>query len=699
MDAPTKTSRTPFFNRELSWLAFNRRVLEQAQNTSFPLLERMKFLGFVASNLDEFFEIRVAGLMQQVDSGFAETGPDGLLPLEQLRRVLNISNKLVMDQYRTWNHTLVPELDAVGLSFRNLENCTKAEIRWLTRYFDREVFPVLTPLATDPSHPFPFLPNKSLNVLVFLRNPEPDQPPLMAILPVPRILPRIIRVEIRGRRGQSFVFLSDLVGHFAKRLFPGFEVLSTHAFRVTRNSDLYIDEEEVENLLKTIEEELHKLKKGAAVRLEISEDIDDEGLGRLLEALDLSAESVFRIPGPVNLLRLMTAYDLIDRPELKFPNFVPRTDPAFADPKAIFAQIAEKDHLLHHPYDSFGAFVDFITEAANDPSVFAIKQTLYRTSGDSPILNALIQASHNGKQVTAVVELKARFDEANNIQWARRLEEAGVHVVYGLVGLKTHCKCCLVVRREGRRLRRYAHIGTGNYNPKTARFYTDYSFLTANAVVTSEVADLFNTLTGFAREPRFKTLLVAPFNLHARCIEFIRRETLNARSGKPARIIVKVNSLIDRETISALYEASRAGVKIDLIVRGICGLVPGLKGVSENIRVRSILGRYLEHSRIYYFQNHGRRARIYLGSADWMPRNFYRRIEAVVPVEDTEQRREIMDALKVYLRDNQLAKQLRPNGSYVKVPRPKNKPGFSSQDHFAEEARKRHLADSAKAQE
>lgn len=693
MDPAAKTPRYPFFNRELSWLAFNRRVLEQAQNAEFPLLERMKFLGFVASNLDEFFEIRVAGLMQQVDSGFSETGPDGLSPMEQLRRVLNITNKLVLDQYRTWNETLVPALDAEGLAFRNLKDCNKTEVRWLTRFFDREVYPVLTPLATDPSHPFPLLPNKSLNVLVFLKHPEPDQPPLMAILPVPRILPRVIRVEIRGRKEQSFVFLSDLVSHFAGRLFPGFEVLSTHAFRVTRNSDLYIDEEEVENLLKTIEEELHKLKKGAAVRLEIAAEIPDEGLHRLLGALDLSPECVFRIPGPVNLLRLMTAYDLIDRPDLKFPPFVPRSDPAFADPAAIFAQIAEKDRLLHHPYDSFGAFVDFITEAATDPTVFAIKQTLYRTSGDSPILNALIDASHNGKQVTAVVELKARFDEANNIQWARRLEEAGVHVVYGLVGLKTHSKCCLVVRREGRSLRRYAHIGTGNYNPKTARFYTDYSFLTADPTITAEVADLFNTLTGFAREPKFKTLLVAPYNLHARCIEFIRRETLNARSGKPARIIVKVNSLIDRETISALYEASRAGVKIDLIVRGICGLVPGLKGVSENIRVRSILGRYLEHSRIYYFQNHGRRARLYIGSADWMPRNFYRRIEAVVPVEDTEHRREILDALKIYLRDNQLAKQLRPNGSYVKIPRPRNKPPLSCQEHFAEEARQRHLAE------
>lgn len=695
---PAKSTRYPFFNRELSWLAFNRRVLEQAQNPDFPLLERMKFLGFVASNLDEFFEIRVAGLMQQVDSGFSETGPDGLSPMEQLRRVLNITNKLVTDQYKTWNANLIPALRQEGLSFRNLKDCNKAEITWLKRYFDREVYPVLTPLATDPAHPFPLLPNKSLNVLVFLKDPEPDHPPRMALLPVPRILPRVIRIDIRGRREQSFVFLSDLVSHFAGRLFPGFEVVSTHAFRVTRNSDLYIDEEEIENLLQTIEEELHKLKKGAAVRLEISADIDDACLHRLLDALDLSAENVFRIQGPVNLLRLMIAYDLMDRPDLKFPSFVPRPDPAFADREAIFSRIAEKDRLLHHPFDSFGAFVDFITEAASDPTVFAIKQTLYRTSGDSPILNALMDASRNGKQVTAVVELKARFDEANNIQWARRLEEAGVHVVYGLVGLKTHCKCCLVVRREGFQLRRYAHIGTGNYNPKTARFYTDYSLLTANPTLTAEVADLFNTLTGFAREPRFKTLLVAPFNLHARCIEFIRRETLNARSGKPARIIIKVNSLIDREAISALYEASRAGVKIDLIIRGICGLVPGLKGVSENIRVRSILGRYLEHSRIYYFQNHARRARIYIGSADWMPRNFYRRIEAVIPVEDTDHRREILDALKVYLRDNQLAKQLRSNGSYVKVPRTRNRTAYSCQDYFAESARQRHAEESARSE-
>lgn len=657
----------PLFNRETSWIAFNRRVLEQALNASYPLLERVRFLAFVASNLDEFFEIRVSGLMQQVETGLQDHPAGESSPAAQLRTVLVLCQQLVQDQYACWNDELKPALRGEGLVFKTMKELTRAEMSWVENYFQTNIYPVLTPLGIDPAHPFPQMTNKALNVLVCLK-PQAGGEDKLAIIPVPRILPRVLEVNVKRTRYRSYLFLSDIIRHFSGRLFPGYEIRSTHGFRVTRNSDLYIDEEEVQNLLQTIEEELHKMRKGAAVRLEIAISAPDLAVETLLETVHLGRENVFRVPGPINLMRLMSVYDIIDCPDLKFPPFLPHVPAELGEPEKIFDSIKQRDFLLHHPFDSFGPVVEFIAQAARDPNVFAIKQTLYRTSGDSPIVKALIEASQNGKQVTALIELKARFDEANNILWARRLEEAGVHVVYGLVGLKTHCKCCLVVRREAGGLRRYAHLGSGNYNPKTARLYTDLSFFTADPAITSETADLFNTLTGFARTPRFRSLLVAPFNLHESLQKFIRQETLNARAGKHARIIIKVNSLIDRETIFNLYEAARAGVKIDLIVRGICGLVPGVKGLSQNVRVRSILGRYLEHSRVFYFQNVGRKPRLYLGSADWMPRNFYRRIEAVFPVQDTELRRRILDILKVYLQDNVQAKQLRPNGSYVSLP-------------------------------
>lgn len=677
----------PLFNRETSWIAFNRRVLEQARNPNYPLLERVRFLAFVSSNLDEFFEIRVSGLMQQVETGLQDGLDTEWTPSSQLQAVLMLCQQLVSDQYACWNEELKPALQAEGLVFKNMKQLTRAEMAWVENYFQTNVYPVLTPLGIDPAHPFPQMTNKALNVLVCLK-PHPGEEDKLAIIPVPRILPRVLEVNVKRTRYRSYLFLSDIIRHFAERLFPGYEIRSTHGFRVTRNSDLYIDEEEVQNLLLTIEEELHKLRKGAAVRLEIASTAPDYAVDTLLDTVHMGRENVFRLPGPINLMRLMSVYDLIDRPDLKFPPFIPHVPPELAEPAKIFEAIGRKDFLLHHPFDSFSPVVDFISQAARDPDVFAIKQTLYRTSGDSPIVQALIEASQNGKQVTALIELKARFDEANNILWARRMEEAGVHVVYGLVGLKTHCKCCLVVRRESGGLRRYAHLGSGNYNPKTARLYTDFSFFTANPAITTETADLFNTLTGFASTPRFRSLLVAPFNLHESLQKFIRQETLNAKAGKHARIIIKVNSLIDREIILSLYEAARAGVKIDLIVRGICGLVPGIKGLSDNIRVRSILGRYLEHSRVFYFQNFGRKPRLFLGSADWMPRNFYRRIEAVFPVQDTDLRRRILDVLKVYLKDNVQAKQLRANGSYAKLPgetKALRRP-VVAQDVFAREA-------------
>jgi len=695
------SERFPYFNRELSWLAFNRRVLEQAENDDYPLLERMKYLAFVSSNLDEFFEIRVAGLMQQVKSGIIERGPDGLGPKEQLRRIQSIVKRLVADQANCWKEQIVPGLEKSKILFRRCEDLTKNEKKWVKSYFEEQVFPVLTPLAIDPAHPFPQLVNKALYILASIDDPKTRTiERMMAIIPVPRILPRIVRVGVPRRgRPEVYIFLSDIVERYVKQLFPGLRVRSAAPFRITRNSDLYFDEEEVENLLRKIQEELMKREKGAAVRLEIGKGADPVLLQEFLDAIDLPSENVYSIDGPINPLRLMGVYDLIERPDLKFPPHTPYVAPELESPARLFENIAKKDHLLHQPYDSFQPFIDFIKRAARDPRVFAIKQTLYRTSGDSPVVEALIEASQNGKQVTVLVEIKARFDEANNIQWARQLEDMGVHVVYGLVGLKTHCKTCMIVRREGGQLRRYVHLGTGNYNPKTAKLYTDLSFFTARDDITVEVAGLFNTLTGYAHSPNFKKLLVAPFNLHPTIQKYIEAETKNAKAGKPARIIAQTNSLVDQETIDNLYLASQAGVKVDLVVRGICNLVPGVKGVSENIRVRSILGRYLEHSRIFYFENaKGPQPHIYAGSADWMPRNFYRRIECVFPIEEPDLRERVMHILETYLRDTHNARLLRANGAYHKVPRAKET--VSAQDVFTDEAlQKRKTAEREKPEE
>jgi len=694
-------TRFPYFNRELSWLAFNRRVLEQAQSEDYPILERMKFLAFVSSNLDEFFEIRVAGLMQQVKSGVIERGPDGLGPKEQLRRIHSIAKRLVADQYDCWEKKIVRELEMQKVLFCAYDELTRNERAWVTNYFEEQVFPVLTPLAIDPAHPFPQLTNKALYLLASIDDPKTRIiERMMAIIPVPRVLPRVVKIGV-ARRGnpEVYIFLSDIIQRYIKRLFPGYKVSSAVPFRITRNSDLYIDEEEVENLLTKIEEELMKMNKGAAVRLEIGKGADPVLVEELLEAIDLQQENIYPLDGPINPMRLMSAYDLIDRPDLKFPPAVPYVSNQFEHTEHIFDRILERDILLHQPYDSFQPFVDFIHEAAVDPGVCAIKQTLYRTSGDSPIVAALMEASRRGKQVTVLVEIKARFDEANNIAWARRLEDVGVHVVYGLVGLKTHCKTCLVVRREGKKLRRYCHLGTGNYNPKTARLYTDISLFTAKEEITEEVAGLFNTLTGFSLTPVFKKLLVAPFTLHSRIQSYIKAETRNAKAGKPARIIAQTNSLVDQETIDNLYRASQAGVKIELIVRGICNLVPNVKGVSDNIRVRSILGRYLEHSRIFYFEANGAQT-IYAGSADWMPRNFYRRIEAVYPVEEPELKARLIGILEVYLKDTKNSRMLRANGAYHKIPKGrKNRKLVSSQAVFAKEALRRRKLDEKDRQE
>ncbi len=688
-------AKTAYFNRELSWLAFDRRVLEQAQDERHPLLERVRFLAIVSSNLDEFFEIRVAGLIQQVENGLVEPSVDGLEPKEQLRRIHSVVASLVEDQYRCWHEQLVPSLAREGIEVRSIRDLTAAEQNWARTYFREQILPVLTPLAIDQAHPFPQLGNKTLNIVACLDNPEdPEANRLVAILPVPRILPRFVRVDAEAGRNQRYLFLTDIIKACAGELFPGYRLLGAHAFRVTRNSDLYIDDEEAENLLKKIEEELRNMRRGAAVRLEIEEGVDDSIFATLCDHLNLSHEYVFRLRGPLNLLRVQSLAD-IDRPDLRYPPFAPVNCSPLRHPDETFEVLRNQDVLLHHPYDSFAPVVEFVELAARDPMVFAIKQTLYRTSGDSPIVRALIEASRNGKQVTALVELKARFDEANNIQWARQLEEAGVHVVYGVVGHKTHCKLCLVVRREGKGLRHYAHLGTGNYNPRTARLYTDLSCFTSREALTEDASYLFNTLTGFGRSPEFKHLLVAPYNLHARTLDLIARETENAAAGKPARIVAKMNSLVDNATIDALYAASRAGVKVDLIIRGICCLVPGLRGLSENIRVRSIVGRFLEHARIMVFENHGAEPLIYAGSADWMPRNFFRRVEVMFPIEAPEARRWIMDELLgMELQDNVDARELYPHGGYLPVLRRPEAPPFSSQTYLMANARLRasHLA-------
>jgi polyphosphate kinase len=608
---------------------------------------------------------------------------DGLTPREQLRRVRVEVGAMVDAQHRCWQEELVPLLARERLVFRPTQELDAAELAWVRRHFSEQVQPVLTPLAVDQAHPFPLLGNKTLSLLVLLRQEEdPAAEPVLSIVPVPRSLPRILRLCPGEPGPDRFLFLSEILKLCVGELFPGYCVLGAHAFRDTRNSDLYIDEEEAENLLKKIEDELRNLRRGAAVRLEVEHGVDPWALAELVRHLGLPEDAVYAQPAPLNFLRLMALHDLVDRPDLKYPPFTGADCAALAGGRPVFDAVRERDLLLHHPYDSFAPVVTFVQEAARDPEVLAIKQTLYRTSGDSPIIEALIEASLAGKQVTALVELMARFDEANNIKWARELEEAGVHVVYGVVGHKTHCKCCLVIRRESGMLRRYVHLGTGNYNPRTARLYTDLSLLTARETLTAEVAQLFNSLTGLGRAPEFRHLLVAPFNLHARILELIAAETAHARAGRPGRIIAKMNKLVDPHAIEALYAASQAGVEIDLIVRSTCCLVPGVKGLSENIRLRNLVGRFLEHARIFVFGQGGNPA-VYAGSADWMPRNFFRRVEAVFPVEDPVLRHRILDEiLASELRDTVDAAGLRSDGTYASLVPAEGAAPFQAQRHF-----------------
>jgi polyphosphate kinase len=667
------------FNRELSWLSFDRRVLELAEDETVPLLERVRFLSIASSNLDEFFEIRVAGIMQQEESASHPATREFLI------EVLSKARALVDAEQACWKNQLLPALAAQGIVFKSREQLTEAERAELSPRFDSDIFSALTPLAIDPSHPFPVLTNKGLYLLVLLRDPVGGEV-RRAVVPIPRVLPRVLSVGQPPH--QSFTLLSHVVQLFIHRLFPGLELQGSWAFRITRNSDLYVDEEEAGNLLEAIEEEIRNLRKGAPVRLEIEADVPEGEMRWLLRSIGLAADNAFRVAGPVNLLRLGSLVDLVARPDLLYPPFVPAMPAECADPAKLFGRVAQADLLLHHPYESFTPVVDFLRQAARDDAVVAIKLTLYRTSGDSPVVEALKEAARNGKQVTALVELRARFDELNNIEWARQLEEAGAHVVYGLAGLKTHCKACLVIRQEKGGLRRYAHLGTGNYNPRTARVYTDFSLFTADAEVTADVGLLFNVLTGNLAAPKFKHLLVAPFDLSRRIVQLIDAEAEAARAGRKATVFAKVNSLVDPDVIAALYRASAAGVRVELVVRGICCLVPGKPGLSDNIRVRSFLGRFLEHSRLFRFENAPGEPVILMGSADWMPRNFLRRVECVFPVRSKALRRRVeTEIIATYEAQAGDAKALQPDGSYAAC-RPEGRLAACAQDAFLSLARR-----------
>jgi polyphosphate kinase len=658
-----------YLNRELSWLEFNARVLEEAADPSNPALERIKFLSIVSSNLDEFFEIRVAGLQEQLYAGLEpqDFPADGLAPAEQLTRIDQQVHRLVGDQYRLLHQELIGQLRQSGIEWLRLEQLTPAERRYADSLFTSSVYPVLTPLAIDPGHPFPHVHNKSLNIALLVERKQANQlQELFAVVQVPAVLDRV--VILPGDSDQlRFVLLEDIIAAHLGTLFGGLRVLGHTVFRVTRNTDLTIDEDDAEDLLQTIEEHLRQRMRGDAVRLEISDTADERFVQMLVTALDLANRDVYRVAGPVDLTVFMALHRLDGFRPLKDEPLVPGTPPAFTSGAHVFDLIRAQDVLVHHPFESFGCVVNFIERAADDPQVLAIKQTLYRTSGESPIIRALERAAQNGKQVTALVELKARFDEENNIVWARSLEHAGVHVVYGVVGLKTHCKASLVVRREADGIRRYVHLSTGNYNPTTARIYTDLGLFTAKSEFGEDTSELFNLLTGYSQGRRWRKFLVAPLGLREHIVELIGREGRNAGLGKPARIIVKMNALVEPTVIDALYLAAQAGVCIDLIVRGTCCLRPDIPGLSENIRVISIVDRFLEHSRIFYFENAGD-PEVFLGSADWMPRNFFRRIELMFPVEDARLKDQLIrQLLPVILNDNVKARRLHANGSYSRV--------------------------------
>ncbi|HEY5790345.1 MAG TPA: polyphosphate kinase 1 [Gammaproteobacteria bacterium] len=668
-------------NRELSLLEFNRRVLEQAKDEATPLLERVRFLCISSRNLDEFYEVRVAGLKQQLDLGVQVGGPDGLTVSEQLARISTLGHALVAEQYRVLNDVLLPLIEQQGIHVLKRSQWDSKLTGWIKRHFENEVLPVLTPIGLDLAHPFPRILNKSLNFIIALEGKDVfGRDSGLAILQAPRSLPRVIPVPKSYAPGEhGAVFLSSVIHAHIEELFPGMTVTGCHQFRVTRNSDLFVDEEEIDDLLRALQGELPGRRYGDAVRLEVADDCPRHITRFLLEKFELTEEDLFQVNGPVNLNRLIALPDMIDRPDLKYPPYTPSRPARLTHKQNMFEAIASGDVLLHHPYEAFSPVQDLVRQAAADPDVLAIKQTLYRTDTDSTLVRALVDAARAGKEVTAVVELRARFDEEANIGLATRLQEAGAHVVYGVVGHKTHAKLLMIVRREGRTLRRYVHLGTGNYHAATARLYTDYGLMTCDKEIGEDVHKLFQQLTGLGRVTRLKKLLQSPFTLHQRLLELIGREAELARAGRPARLIARMNALVEPEIIRAMYRASRDGVQIDLVVRGICCLRAGVPGVSENIRVRSLVGRFLEHSRVFCFHNDGDPL-VYCTSADWMDRNFFRRIESCFPVEDPKlSSRVVAESLLLYLEDNTQAWELQPDGSYRRCEPGKHKPVSAQQ--------------------
>jgi len=671
-----------YFNRHVQWLEFNRRVLEEARDIGNPLLERVKFLAITANNLDEFVEVRVASFLQRIEHGSRETGPDGLTAEQELEKVSAAMHTFVRDQDKCWNDELLPALAKHSIRVLSMDELEPKALQAAKVFYDRRVYPMLTPVTVDPSHPFPHVLNKALCIAFLLRRRRGGNgKPYFGVLTVPRALPRLLRVPATDG-GIHYVFLQDIIATHIAKLYRGYEILASAPFRITRNSNLYLEEEETRSLMDAVDSQVTQRRKGEAVRLEIGAAAHPEIVDHLVSTFELDESLVFRVNGPVNLQRLFQIYEETPRPDLKYPPFMQRQVRVGHDADSMFESIRRQDVLLHHPYDCYDTVVHFLQTAARDPRVLSIKQTLYRTNSDSPIAQALLQAAGK-KEVTVVVELKASFDEATNIRWARSFEDAGVQVFHGVVGLKTHAKLALIVRQDpDGKIRRYAHLGTGNYNPSTARYYSDLSLLTRDDAITAAASDVFNYLTAYAEQPSYKPLLVAPRDMAKTFIGLIEREARHARRGRPARMIVKVNAVVDPPVIQALYRASRAGVEIDLIVRGQCALVPGLRGLSSRIRVRSIVGRFLEHSRIFYFENGGT-PEVYLGSADWMPRNLYERIEVVFPLKDPVLcERVCTEILSSYLADTRKARILGTDGTYSRPKAVRNGHGFSVQEHL-----------------
>lgn len=672
-----------YVNRELSWLEFNYRVLGEARDKTTPLFERLKFLSITASNLDEFFMVRVASLKDMVHAGYKKRDIAGMTAMEQLAAIGEKTHELVSDQYKTYNRMLLPLLSQNGLRVVTChEELTPEEAAWADHYFEESVYPVLTPMAVDSSRPFPLIRNKSLNIAALVRKKKGDEELEFAMVQVPSVLPRVVRLP--SGEGTAIIYLEEIIERNIDKLFLNYDIISCHPFRIMRNADFSIDEDEAEDLLKEIEKKLKKRQWGEVIRLDIEEKADKRLLKILKKELKVDGADIYEINGPLDLTVLMKVFGLSGFDELKTAPYIPQPVPALMNEDDIFANIRKGDILLTHPFETFQPVVDFIKKAARDPEVLAIKQTLYRVSGNSPIIAALAEAADNGKQVSVLVELKARFDEENNINWAKMLEKAGCHVIYGLLGLKTHSKITLVVRREEEGIRRYVHLGTGNYNDSTAKLYTDCGLLTCDPRIGEDATAVFNMLSGYSEPLGWNKLSLAPLWLRGRFLRLIQRETKNAASGKPARIVAKMNSLCDREIIASLYEASCAGVEIHLIVRGICCLKAGIPGLSENITVCSIVGNFLEHSRIFLFENGGDPC-IFMGSADWMPRNLDRRVEILFPVEDEQLKKRLVHILTVQMEDNVKAQYLQPDGTYERRNR-RGKPPVCAQEVFCREA-------------